>query len=570
MLTIDLTLERALRVQVDAYLRDRTFNLLRVQGGTGLTIQLPTLDLSLLRRRLELRNVRIRYDHREGESYTRFEAATPSILLTGLDLSDLIWHRSFRLVGVRIESPVLRDLDEGPADTAATHTVAGLADTIAAVFPAPDTLLYRVVANWLPNNVRGGRINRLLVEHATFALRRRRGTVGSFDSTADLTLGMEGLQLDSTDHKVFEHGTLTFASLLHLSTPSNDTVLVERGLLTVAKEDTAYSVAVLRTGPGGKGHALRVVGVTRSQARNSLTIDSLFYAPRESDAEYFRGARTRETRVRLTATGIAIAGLHQEGLLQRRVTPASIRIGSLDLDALANQRVPPDPPAKRTPWPAKFASLGWTLGADSIILADGRLLYGELRPDQPKAAELLFDNLRASITNATNDSTRAGSRTPVLVHASGRLYGAGELSATIAVPVQPGPLSARVNGKLSPMAVAPLNRFLTAGDGISITSGNIQKADFGFTVARGLVTGNFAATYTDLDLSVVNKVTGKQNLGAKIKTFMAGIMIRKDSPVDKRGGTPPAPIKYQVRPGDTFWGIMWQALRSGIVKEIKH
>ncbi len=572
---LDLSLERALRSPVDAYLRNRTLNLLQVEGGSGLTVVLPSLKLSMLRRRLELRDVRIRYDHRDGEHYTRFEAATPSVLLTGLDLSDLIWHRDFRLVGVQIRSPVLRNLDEGPADTAATRVVPGLNDTLAAVFPAPDSLLYRVVANWLPDNVRGGRIGKLLVEHATFVWRKQRGTMGSFDSTQDLTLGMEGLQLDSTRHRVFDHGTLTFASLLHVNTPSNDTVLVERGLLTVAREDTAYSVAVVRTLPGGDGHALRVVGVTRSQAHNSLSIDSLVYAPRGSDAEFFRGAHRRSTRIRLTATGLAASGLGQEGILQRRATASNIQIGSLDLDVLADQRTPPDPPVRRTrtrrtQWPAKFASLEWTLGADTIVLKDGRLLYGELRPDQPKPAEVLFDNLRATISDATNDSTRRGPQHPMYIHARTRLYGQAELTADITVTVQRGPLAARVNGELGAMALAPLNRFITAGDGIEITSGAVHEAEFKFAVAQGKATGTFAAGYKDLSLSVVNRVTGKQNLGAKLKTMLAGMLVRGSSTTDKRGATPPVPIRYAVEPDDTFWGIMWQALRSGIVKQVRH
>ena len=566
---LDLSLERALRSPVDAYLRSRTLNLLRVEGGSGLSVIIPSLKLSMLRRRLELRDIRIRYDHREGERYTRFEAAAPSVVMTGLDLSDLIWHRNFRLVGVQIQSPVLRNLDEGPADTAARAPV-GLSDTLAAVFPAPDTLLYRIVANWLPDNVRGGRIDRLLVEHATFVWQSHHGTAGSFDSTQDLTLGMEGLQLDSTEHRVFDHGTLTFASLLHISLPANDTVLVERGLLTVAREDTAYSVASVRTGPGENGQAVRMIGVTRSQARNTLAIDSLFSGPRGSDADFFRGARERRTRVRIAANGIAVTGLRQEGILQRRATPATIRINSVDLDILADQRIPAGPPERRTPWPARFASVPWTLGADSIILADGRLLYGELRPDQPKPAEVLFDNLRATILNATNDSTRSGARAPMVTYARARLYGQGELSATITVPVQGGPLNTRVTGKLTAMPISPLNRFLTAGDGISITSGAIQQAEFHFQVLRGHAFGTFTAGYTDLDLSVVNKVTGKQNLGAKLKTFMAGLMVRKNSATDKNGAITPAPIRYEIQPGDTFWGIMWQALRSGIVKQIKH
>ncbi len=570
---LDRSLERALRAPVDAYLTNRTLNLLQVEGTKGLSILLPHLDLDLLGRRLELRDIRIRYDRRIGDRYTRFEATAPSVLLTGLDLSDLIWHRNFRLSGVRLRAPVLRNLDEGPVDTAVSvgRVAPGAPeDTLAVVFPAPDTLLYRVVANWLPDDVRGGRIERLIVEHATFVQQRRRGADRSFDSTADLTLGLEGLQLDSTRHTVFAHGTLTFASLLHINLPAEDTVLVERGLLTVAREDTAYSVAMVRTGPGRLRHAIRVVGVARSQARNSLTIDSLIYAPRATDDEFFQHAPPRSTRIRATATAIAISDLRQGGILQRRLTPAVIRIGSLDLDVLADQRQPPGPAERRSPWPTRFLGLAWTIGADSIFLAGGSIRYGELRPAQSQAAEIVFDNLRAVIVNATNDSSRTGRRTPMVLRAHARIYGQGELAASIAVPVQRGPLRVRVSGQVGAMELAPLNQFLTVAEGIMIRKGALQQAKFSFAIAHGRANGTFTAAYRDLEVAVVNPVTGKQNFGARLKTLLAGLLTRGSTLENNRGQIVPAPIRYTLDRGDSFWGALWQALRSGIMQAVRN
>lgn len=575
---LDHVLERALRAPVDAYLANRTLNLLRVEGSTGLSISLPDLELNLIRRRLELRDVRIRYDRKSEGRYTRFEAVAPTVTLSGLDLSDLIWHRNFRLSDVRLRNPVIRHIEEGPADlVVSTPSPSAPADTLGVVFPAPDTLLYRVVAYWLPADVRGGRINHLIVEHATFVNRIQRGTVTTLDSTADLALAIEGLQLDSTRQRVFEHGTLTLASQTRIVDPAHDSVLVEHASIVVGLGDTAYTIASARTGPGGKRHLLRVVGLTRSQARNSFTIDSLLYAPRESDRDFFRGAGERTTRMRLAAAGIALSGLRQEDIRERRVTPATIGIASMELDVLADQRPPPGAAMRRAPaaptrrvhWPARLAALPWTFGADTVTLSGGSIRYGELRPDQPQVARVLFDRLRATITNATNDTALAGARTPMMIRARGRVYGQGQLDATIAVSVQPGPLAARVDGRLGTMPFTAFNRFLTPANGIQITSGAIEQAEFTFRINHGIATGTFAANYHDFDLSMVNAVTRKQNLGAKLKTFVAGLMIRGSSQRDEHGMIRPAAVNYALQPDDSFWGILWAALRSGIVRQIR-
>ena len=114
---LERTTEQILRAQVDAYLRARTLALVHADEGKGLRIEIPDLDLSLIRRRLVLRNVRIQFQRKDESRSQDFEAFAPRVTITGVDLTDAIWHRNFRLAGVAITAPVLRHLDEGPPDT---------------------------------------------------------------------------------------------------------------------------------------------------------------------------------------------------------------------------------------------------------------------------------------------------------------------------------------------------------------------------------------------------------------------------------------------------------------------
>ncbi|MDZ4863612.1 MAG: hypothetical protein SGJ01_09225 [Gemmatimonadota bacterium] len=571
---LDSVLERTLRDPLNNYLRDRTLRLLREERPDGLTITLPQLDLSLLRRQLQVDEIRIRYDHQSGNRYVRMEITAPALVLTGLDVSDLIWRRGFRLTGVHLEHPRFALLDEDTtaaadsSDASTTPTDAEI-DSLPDIFPAPDSLLYRLVADWLPDDVREGRIEQLSVERATITSTVRRGARMTVDSTADLTLAIRGLELDSTRHRVFEWGTLTAKTVIHATPGRGDSLVLERPSITVVPEDTAYAVAVARTAPWDGSHALRIFGFKRSQVRQSLTADSILYAPGLPDSLFFRGARTRTTRILAAVYGLTVHGLPQHQIRQRQAVARRIDVDSVFLDVLADHRPLAGVPRRKRLWPARFAALDWRAGADTVVLRAGAIRYGEMMPGRATAATVTFDQIHATLTNATNRAAPGDSAGPVLMDAEARLFGQGALRAHFAIPVRPGPLEGRIEGRLGTMPLEVFDRFLLVANGVDIESGKITEADFWMDLAGGRVDGQFKAAWSDLHLRLVDPVTGKQNLGKKFKSMMAGMFVRSDNPVDKTGTPRTFPISYVIQPQDTFWGLVWRGVRSGIVKAMK-
>ncbi|MEO8636863.1 MAG: hypothetical protein ABI587_16425 [Gemmatimonadales bacterium] len=571
---LDRLLERALRAPLDHYLRVRSLRLLQEDSPDGLTITIPQLNLSLLRGRLTVHDIRIRYDHQSGNRYVRMEATAPTLVLTGLDAGDLIWHRNFRLTGVRLERPRFVMLDEDTtslADSSGAEPTPAEAevDTLPVILPAADSVLYRVVADWLPDDVREGRIDQLSVERATITSTVRRGAKLTVDSTAELTLAMRGLELDSTRHRVFEFGTLTAKTFIHATPGRGDSLVLEGPSITVAAEDTAYAVILARTAPWDGSHALRVFGVRRSQVRQSLTVDSIFYAPGLPDSLFFRGARKRTTRTVAAIHGLAIHGLPQDQVRQRRTVARRIDVDSAVIDVLADHRLPPGPIRRRRLWPSRLASLDWLAGADTIVLRAGAVRYGELLPGRGTAATVTFERIHATLTNATNAAAKGEGSGPVLLDAEARLFGQGAIKAHFAIPVKPGPLAGHIEGRLGGMSLEVFDRFLLVSNGADITSGRLDEANFWMDLSGGRVDGKFKATWSDFQLRLVDPVTGKQNLGKKLKSMVAGLMVRKNNPVDKAGTPQTFPISYVIQPQDTFWGLIWRGVRSGMIKAMK-
>jgi len=563
---LERTTEKMLRGQVDAYLRARTLALVHSDEGEGLRIEIPDLDLSLIRRRLVLRNVRIQFQRKDESRSQDFEAFTPRVTITGVDLTDAIWHRNFRLAGVAINAPVLRHLDEGPPDTTSAPETS--ADTIPFTLPAADSLLYSVVAGWLPDEVRGGRIGSLNVNNATISSMLIRGQAVTVDSTADLSLTMRGLQLDSARHRIFERATLTAGYLLHARPGREDTLVVRAGEVTVSPDDTAFSIGQVYTGPPAGGHSLRILGVRRSHAKRMLTIDSVSWAPPVADSVFFRAAPARSTRIRLTAVNIRVLGMLQENLRRRRLTAGGVWVGNANLDVLADRRVP-GPSKNRVLWPARLAALDWVVGADSAVVESGKVRYAEWPEDAPHPAHVDFDKLRVRVLHATNDTVVADSL-PLVIDGRGRLLGAAPFHTTITVQVRPGPIRMRAEGEVGSMPISRFNTFVLPANGLEITDGTVENVAFWFNVAGGKSVGELRAVWHDLDLRLVDPVTGKQNFGKKLKSVVARMISKNHNQPGKDGKVPAAEIQYDIPPTDTFWGLFWRSLKSGLGKAMKN
>jgi hypothetical protein len=207
---------------------------------------------------------------------------------------------------------------------------------------------------------------------------------------------------------------------------------------------------------------------------------------------------------------------------------------------------------------------------DSIILKAGDITYGEIKPGQSKPGLVRFSNLKATVANATNDSSRSGPGKPAVIEAEAKLFDAGLLRAKIEVVVAPGPIQLRAEGRLGAMPIAAFNKFVLVANGINITEGQVHEADFWFTVKNNLAEGQIRPRFENFNLELVDKVTKKQSLGQKLKSMVAGIMMRSSNMPDKKTGKlKAAPIRYEVPPHETFWGLLWHAARTGVVKSIK-
>ena len=568
--------EAALRATVNDYLREKTLAMLDETDVAGLNVEFGSLDLSFAQRHLIINDIRIRYDHRDSTQYVRFTASTPRVALMGLDLRDIIQHESFRLEAVRIDSPVLSQLREPSGKPKkAEKQPQGVAvtdeDTLAIAPPVElDSLLYHAVSAWLPDEIRQGRIDLIAINHASVLSVTKRGKDVTRDSLGNIDLKLRGLGLDSLNRKVFEGISVDLEMALHVSGQA-DSVQIDTVAMRLDPKDTVLTLRRARSTPSNpEKSALFLEGLKRSSREGRIKLDTLTFAPRASDQGWLARATKRRSRIRLNLGHVAINGTLLRRALGERVELQRIAVGSMTLDVLADRRGEKNPPKPRAMWSQRLADLDWAVHVDTISLDKGTIRYGEINAGRPEVALLYFSDVKAMVTKLGNKEGYGGKTAPVAkIDATAKLMGKGAVKAHMEIPQTPGTHVSSVSGSLGTFQGPELNSMLLYAAGVKLKSGRMDSVSFNFKVANGLSAGSFSSTFDSLSLEIVNRVSQKRGLKEKLMGKAANALVRNSNRPGEKSYRPEVPIKYELKNSDSFFGMVWQSLKSGLLKMMK-
>ena len=105
--------------------------------------------------------------------------------------------------------------------------------------------------------------------------------------------------------------------------------------------------------------------------------------------------------------------------------------------------------------------------------------------------------------------------------------------------------------------------------GVKLKSGRMDSVSFNFKVANGLSAGSFSSTFDSLSLEIVNRVSQKRGLKEKLMGKVANALVRNSNRPGEKSYRPEVPIKYELKNSDSFFGMVWQSLKSGLLKMMK-
>lgn len=311
------------------------------------------------------------------------------------------------------------------------------------------------------------------------------------------------------------------------------------------------------------GYVLRCSRLTFSARDSLMEIENLELAPLMDDEDYFAVRPLRRPRYHLVIPRWTVTGARASALVEeKRISGRVARVEGLALDILVNK----DKPKAGDPVPARpphqmLAAMRGKVEVDSLAIIDAGFAYGERFAVGGAPAVVTFDSIQLSIGGMAGE---AGEQDSAVVQAQAIFMNDGIMTMRLAAPHSEDKYSFQYSGSLTRMNLTRLNTFLEIAERRRIKSGVVQRASFDITVRNERATGSLRATYSGLNIAILDPETGRERLTDRVTSFFVNTFkIRNDNP-DNSGEFALGNVSYSRARDQRLPAFLWFALRTGV------
>ena len=449
-----------------------------------------------------------------------------SVRVSGLKLIALLRGEGVFVSSIEIDGPTI-SLDFPAAAMGATPGPTATAALEPAADPTgvslPDATLERVV-------IRDGSID---VARAT-----EYGTMVSF--LRDLDLELTEIRID----------TVTLAN--PVAALANSRVSIAFDSVRHVLDDSLYVVTT--------------TGLQADSRDSTLVIGTVEFTPTMEASSFFGRLPRRADRLRIRAGPIRIAGLDFGNYVRDAALAVRlVDVDSLDLHVYSDIALDWGSRARPCQYHAAFGAIPLPLRIDTIRVNDGFIRYSELAQGAESPGELTLEEVNGTVTNVTNDPERMTAATPAVASMTARLFGEGQVAATVRYPLLSPTVDFDVEASLGPMSLSPANRFATNVTGVEVKQGQLDSLWVGLESRDGKATGRVHMRYRDLNFRVVDRNTGKEMAWHSVLGFLGNVALRSNNPGKPQDEPRDGRIEYTCSDNDmVFFEYLVHALTSGL------
>jgi len=270
----------------------------------------------------------------------------------------------------------------------------------------------------------------------------------------------------------------------------------------------------------------------RADSRDSvMEIGTIQFTPTLEATPFFGRLRQRADRLGLSAGPIRIEGLDFANYISDEALAIRlIEVDSLDLHVHSDIDLDWGPKARPCRYHMAFAEIPVPFRIDTVRVNDGFIRYSELAKGSVSPGELTFEEVAGLITNLTNDPDLMTPATPAVVNMTARLFGEGDMEATVRYPLLSPTLDFDIEASAGPMSLTTANRFASNVAGVEVTKGDLDSLWVGLESRDGKATGRVHMRYRDLSFRMFDRNTGSEKVWHSVLGFAGRVATRGSNP----------------------------------------
>jgi hypothetical protein len=383
------------------------------------------------------------------------------------------------------------------------------------------------------------RIDSICLENANIDIRINKGEKVSAYRLNDLRASFYRIAIDSL-HQEGKPGTPLFNA--------GDISLSARGM-NFLSDDSLYTFGFKR--------------FRLSTGRKSLALDSLFYFPNYTDAEFYKKTGFQDDRYKISVPSLEFQNL-DFGML---ITDKAIRSGSLvvsgpRIETLRDKRVAGLRPGKRYLPQSQIKKIPIHVTIDSIFQKNGFAEYEEQTGDTP--GRIFFDRMNSVVVNFSNEPGAWKQNPLITMEGTCRFMGKGKLGGQYFFDMLNPRDSLWWTGTVDSVDLRDINPMLSSLLPAKVIHGFVDNARFFVSANDNTATGSALVKYREFyfEFDPLQKGFMKKWKNELI-TDVANTLVPDDNPE----------YKHKLRAGivfferDTtrgFFNYVWKSTLSGL------
>ncbi len=314
-----------------------------------------------------------------------------------------------------------------------------------------------------------------------------------------------------------------------------------------------------------KDHTIQVRSFSLNTAKKELNFTGVHFGPVTYDLNDTSKQFQRSINI-IDLEELLISGINFDSWQEdKRMEIQKIYAKNPDVKVSMDQHWP-KPMYERPYLSSRVRSIPFPIKIDTIYATGGKVHYRELFGDGKPPLELFFTDAKITYLNACNDTAILAEKPEMTVEVNAVFLDKGKIATTLVYPVLDSLNTVYMQLKIDSMPLSTFNPILE-GQIKANLSGDINTLAMNFRADRYGSKGDFVFDYSNLRVQLFKEKETKD--GVKIKknwlvNTLVNPLIRSNNNLSQENfnkGT----IDYQRPPDISFFGMVWQSLKGGMV-----